>query len=82
MTQFGFCLALEFRDDPLGRVGQGVGVLAQEQRASDSLLDAEVADRLGDVQDVRLCEGIIERRSPVAAGAEAADRKGDTLFYR
>ena len=59
---------------PLGRTGEGVRVLAQEQRAVDPLRPAVLADRLGDRQDVGLGEGAVERRAAMPAGAE-----GDAL---
>ena len=45
-------------------------VLAQKQRAIDSVRAAVIADRLGDGQNVRLGESMVERRAPVPAGAE------------
>ena len=54
----------------LGRTGQGVRVLAHEERAVDASVAAVIADRLGDRQDVRLGERVVARRAPVPAGAE------------
>ena len=61
----------------LGRAGEGVRVLAQEERTVDPALAAVIADRLGDRQDVRLGERVIERRAPVAAGAEGDALRAD-----
>ena len=53
-----------------GRLGQRVGVAAEEQRAVDALRRAVVADGLADRQDVRLVERARRSRAAVARGAE------------
>ena len=58
----------------LGRAGQGMRVLAHEQRAVDAVRPPVVADRLGDGKDVRLGERAVARRAAMAAGAEADPR--------
>ena len=54
----------------LGRLGQGVGVAAQEQRPVDPLGLPVAADGLGGGQDVGLVEGRLEGRPPVPRGPE------------
>ena len=54
----------------LRRVGEGVGVLAQEERAVDALRRGGIRDGLGDGQDVVLVEGAVGGRAAVAGGAE------------
>ena len=68
----------------LGWSGQRVRVLAHVERTVDAVLPAILADGLGDRRDVRRGETAIERRSPVAAGAErdaltAVAQVGDPL---
>ena len=58
-------------DRARGRLGQRVGVAAEEQRAVDPLGLAVAADRLGDREHVRLVERARGRRAAVAGGAEA-----------
>jgi len=53
-----------------GRLGQGVGVAADEQRAGDARPGPVVADRLRRGGDVVLVEGQPQRRPAVAGGAE------------
>ena len=53
-----------------GRLGEGVGVPADEQRAVVPLLGPVLADGLGGGQDVRLVEGGVEAGAAVAGGAE------------
>ena len=53
-----------------GRLGEGVGVAPDEERAVVALLRAVVADRLGRRGDVDLVEGRVERRAAVPARAE------------
>ena len=60
-----------FEGGSLGRAGQGVRVLADEERPVDAFAVAVLADRLRDGEDVRLGERAVERRAAVAAGAEA-----------
>ena len=61
-----------FQGRPLGGAGEGVRVLAHEQRAGRSAwLCAIVADGLRDGQDVGLGERAVQRRAAMAAGAEA-----------
>ena len=57
------------RADP-GRLGQGVGVAAEEQRPVVALRLPVLADGLGGGQDVRLVEGGVEGRPAVPGGAE------------
>ena len=57
------------------RLGQGVGVAADVQRAGHAGLLAVFGDGLGDGDDMGLVERGLQRRSAVAGGAE-----GDTLF--
>ena len=52
------------------RLGQRVGVDAEEERTIDALLAAIEADRLGDGQDVRLVERRVEGRAAVAGRPE------------
>ena len=53
-----------------GRLGEPVGVAADEQRSVVPLLAAVVADRLGGGQDVGLVERGLQAGAAVAAGAE------------
>ena len=57
-------------------VGQGVGVLAQKQRAVDALARAVLADGLRDGEDVGLVEAAAQGRAAMAAGAEAHELRG------
>ena len=52
------------------RLGQRMGVDADEQRPVDAGLVPMVADRLADRQDMRLVEGVIERRAAMPGSAE------------
>ena len=52
------------------RLGQGVRVAPDEQRAVGALAVAVPADRLGRRRDVRLVEGAVERRAAVAGRPE------------
>jgi hypothetical protein len=54
----------------LGRCGERVGVLAQEERTVNTAFAPKVADGLGDGQDVRLGERTVARGAAVPAGAE------------
>ena len=60
---------LEGRD--LGRFRQGMGVLAQVERAGDARQLPVEADGLDDGQDVVLVEGAVAGGAPVARSAEA-----------
>ena len=55
----------------LGGAGDGVRVLAQDQRPGDVVGLAVVGDGLADRQDVALGEGRVQGRAAVPAGAEA-----------
>ena len=59
-----------FESRLLGWRGQRVRVLADVERTVDAVLPSIFADGLGDRRDVRRGETPIERRPPVAAGAE------------
>ena len=50
----------------VGRLGQGVGVEADEERALEAFFGAVFADRLGDGRDVVLVEGPPDGASAVA----------------
>jgi hypothetical protein len=52
------------------RYRERVGVDAEEDGTVDPLLSAVLADRLRDGEDVRLVEGVVERRAAVAGSAE------------
>jgi hypothetical protein len=52
------------------RLGKGVGVHPDKKRAVDLLLGPVFNDGLADGQDVVLVETVLQRRSPVAGGAE------------
>ena len=58
----------------LGRLGQAMGVLAEEERAGDSLSCTVLAGGLDDRQDVGLVEAATQGRTAVARGPE-----GDAL---
>ena len=53
-----------------GRCGQGVGVGTQIQRPVGALGRAELADGLGDGQDVVPVEGCVQAGSAMTGGAE------------
>jgi hypothetical protein len=53
-----------------GRLGESVGVHAQEERSVDVVLLSILTDRLGDGQDVRFVEGPLEGRATMARGAK------------
>ena len=61
-----------------GRLGQAVGVAADEQRSGGALSGAVLGDRLRGGQDVRLVERAVEARSAVPGGAER-DLLGDVV---
>src|SRR3546814_3872874 len=48
-----------------------MGDYAQVQRAVDMIFGAVIAYRLGNRQDMRFIEGGVQRRAPVAGGAES-----------
>ena len=52
------------------RLGQRVGIDADEQRAGQAGLTAVVADRLRRRQDMVFVEGVFQRRAAMARGAE------------
>jgi hypothetical protein len=58
-----------------GRLGEGMGVDAQEERSVDALLLPVKADGLSDRMDMGLVEGTVERRATVTGGPE-----GDALL--
>ena len=47
-----------------------MGIHAHEQRAVDTVLLAVETDSLGDCQNMRLVEGVIQRRTSVPGGSE------------
>ena len=55
-----------------------MGVFAHVERTIDSLAAAVVTNGLRDGQDVRLGEGPVERRPPVAASPKADHLRGVT----
>src|SRR5699024_10613470 len=61
----------DFEDGEERGLTQSVGVPAQEDRAADALVPAEVDDGRGDGRDVRLVEGAVEARAAVPRSAEA-----------
>ena len=52
------------------RLGQRVGIDADEQRTGQAGLAAVVADRLRRRQDMIFVEGVFQRRAAMARGAE------------
>src|SRR6266446_1195161 len=54
----------------LRRAGESVSILAQIEWAISALHAAEIADRLGDCQDMSFCERATQRRASMAARAE------------
>src|SRR6185312_9796762 len=52
------------------RLGQRVGVDADEQRPVDAGALPVLAQRLADGENVRLVEGVVERRAAMPRGAE------------
>ena len=67
-----------------GRLGQAVGVAAEEQRAVGALGGAVLGDGLGGGQDVGLVEGAVETGAAVPGGPEAhllgtSSGSGDTV---
>ena len=74
MTRLDAVGGEHFEGGALRRAGEGVRVLAHEERAVDALLAAVLADGLGDGEDVGLGEGAVDGAAAMAAGAE-----GDAL---
>ncbi len=60
----------DFHRRPPRRLGQRVGVPADQQRTGGALRGAILTDRLGDREDVRLVERPVEAGATVPGGAE------------
>ena len=54
-----------------GGLGEGVGVLPSEERALDSLALPKLAEGLGDRENMRLVEVVLEGRAAMSGGSEA-----------
>ena len=58
------------------RLGQRMGVDADEERTGQPLLSPVVADRLRGREDMALVEGVLERGAAMARGAERHPLRG------